>query len=426
MYPCSAWGQGYETPPILKASQVLEAEFLKGAHHKVKEDVQNDGYMNSYQVESEVSPFHARSTLRLRRLIRETYILAKLREISSSEVFVDAARRAGVNIAMAPVRGAQRAAELVTDPERMVDTVKGVPGGVARLFRSAGRTVQSGAQSIRDTHRRGSEEGYARAHGGAAVDAATGLASSAVGYSRAMRRWQREMMIDPYTTNEALNAELRRVVTVETSVGVGTFFVPGIGLGIPFVGTVDRYHRRADRLALFEDPKVIRKNNIAVIEELGDVNEGNAKAFLEHPAMTPTYRTLILDNLQSMKGVKNRGDFIDVAVQSNSEETTLFFLQASEQLLEYHRTVQPLDELVEGGLLPAGVTRRGQLIIILPVDHLVWTKDVDSIFRDFKARVQKEHAVSGSEARLTGSASARCKRELGNYGIRVVENLPIL
>ena len=63
--------QRYETAPVLNASQILPPELLSGPNHRVQERVTNDGYLNTYQIDSKFGTFTAVSTAVLRKRIGE-------------------------------------------------------------------------------------------------------------------------------------------------------------------------------------------------------------------------------------------------------------------------------------------------------------------------------------------------------------------
>src|SRR5215218_9771843 len=63
--------QGYEPSPVLSASKILPPELLSGPNHRVQERVTNDGYLNTYQIDSKFGTFTAVSTAVLRKRIGE-------------------------------------------------------------------------------------------------------------------------------------------------------------------------------------------------------------------------------------------------------------------------------------------------------------------------------------------------------------------
>src|SRR5678809_629741 len=61
--------QPYESAPVLSASKILPPELLSGPNHRVQERVTNDGYLNTYQIDSKFGTFTAVSTAVLRKRI---------------------------------------------------------------------------------------------------------------------------------------------------------------------------------------------------------------------------------------------------------------------------------------------------------------------------------------------------------------------
>ncbi len=415
-----AQSQDYEIPPIFKASKILDPKLYKGPSHNVHEAVKNDGYMNAYKISSGSGEFEARGTLLLEKRIFEIYAITKLKEISSSQVFMDASKKAGEDIVMAPVRGAKKVYETVSDPDKLAETARRIPGGVSRLFKSVSRTVQSGYQAIQADDQKGQgESGVGSASG---YDAASALGKKMTGYNKNLRKWQKAMGVDPYTRNDVLNNELDRIVSVETSVGFTSRLVPGIP-SVPFVGKASSYINKTEQLGLYEDPQELKRRNIDTIAKFEGASEKTAKEFVEHQWISPTVQSFIIDNLNALAGVKNRGNYLDLAIQAKSVDGAILFMEASEMLVWIHQNVEPLDELVEGVRLPAGVTKNGRLVVTLPVDHIVWTEEITTIFRDFKDRVKKEHSVKKGEIHITGTATNRCKSELKKMGATVFEKV---
>ena len=138
----------YEKPPVLKASEVLPAHLVKGPHHTISERVTSDGYFNNYTIESQfgVITVEGRQLLEIR--VGEMTALAELDKLASTDVFADAAYKAGEGIVMAPVKVVKKTANFVSDPQKMADTISAIPEGAERLFSWAYRKGKSAAHAI--------------------------------------------------------------------------------------------------------------------------------------------------------------------------------------------------------------------------------------------------------------------------------------
>lgn len=142
--------QTYETPPVLKASDVLPEKMQAGDHFSVQSQVQNDGYMNHYVVDSDYGQFPAYGNLSLYRLMNEIHALEQLDEVSKTKVFAQAA----LDSATGQVK------TIVEVSKHPVGTVKGLPGGMKRMFHHYKREAKYGYKTAKDV-------------GGQAVDVVT-------------------------------------------------------------------------------------------------------------------------------------------------------------------------------------------------------------------------------------------------------------
>jgi hypothetical protein len=118
----------YERVTTLSASAILRPEVLRGPHHRVRETVPTSGGVNTFTIDSDFGVFTAEGNSLLMMRVQEIYALAELRQISATEEFGEALKRAG--------RGQLKIVEdTVRDP---VGTVKNVPKGVGKFFKGLG------------------------------------------------------------------------------------------------------------------------------------------------------------------------------------------------------------------------------------------------------------------------------------------------
>jgi hypothetical protein len=206
----------YEQQPVLKASQLVPAELLKGARFQVDETVPTDGMLARFTLRSDFGTFEAHGREMLRIRVAEVAALEQLEAVSKTETFTNALGSA----AMRPVKAV---GQIVTNP---VETAKGVPGGVERLFgrvkRGAGDLWE--ATTTSDKPATDQAEQVARRVGGISRDA--------LGYEQERRQLAKELKVDPYTTNPILAAKLDEVAWVTFSARLGinaltAVFIPG-------------------------------------------------------------------------------------------------------------------------------------------------------------------------------------------------------
>ena len=112
-----AAAHGYETAATLQASKILSAELRSGTNYRVDEKVSNDGYLNTYHINSKFGTFTVVSTAMLRKRIGEVSALVVMEKVKGTSEFTNAL---------------SSAKNLVTHP---VDTLSGAATGLGVAFR---------------------------------------------------------------------------------------------------------------------------------------------------------------------------------------------------------------------------------------------------------------------------------------------------
>ena len=95
--PASAQQGGYEAEPVLSASEILPPELLSGPHFRVQERVTNDGYLNTYQIDSKFGTFTAISTAMLRKRIGEINAMVVMEKVQGSKEYLDCVKEGGLD-----------------------------------------------------------------------------------------------------------------------------------------------------------------------------------------------------------------------------------------------------------------------------------------------------------------------------------------
>jgi hypothetical protein len=412
----------YETPPVLKASQILPPKLLKGPHFRVTERVTNDGYFSNYRIISDFGNLDVEGQQLLEIRVGEMAALSEMDKLSSSKVFTDAAVEAGKAAVVGPIKAVGKAVDTITDPDKLSDTVAGIPEGAEKLFSWAYRQAKGAASAVSDTVSPSDDKKESSGSGvttSGTLKAGKKAGLEFIGYSKRERNLFRKFQINPYTSNQLIKDEIVRIAGIETAVGTAFKFVPSYTL-IQGVGTFNTWYHRAEQLSLYEDPDEIKKKNAAELSALG-IPEDVYKAFLDNPNYTPWTSRFITASLKNI-GPKVPGHvyFIKAATQATNEPSTLYFVAIAEALEKMHKD-RPLARIVGSLYLPSGVTKDGLLYVPLPVDYLFWTEEVAGILRDFKARVLKEEKFTKAEVRIRGRVSPLAKQNIIAMGATVTE-----
>ncbi len=412
--------EGFEEAPVFKASEILSPELARGAHFRVDDEVRNDGAMNHFRLHSDYGEYGPDSQAMLNVRLHEIEAIAALKEVSSGEAIAEQAKESAVGKVTAPVRGAKVAAHAVTHPGDTWDRLSDASQGAMGVFRTASRHIRRTSDNVGDvvTGRQdlgsATQEGLERQAG-----AAERVGRWYTGYGKEEREIMRELAIDPYTDNEVLIGEVRRVAGLEAAVRTGLKFVPGIP-GTRVLGMIAKGDRYTRDLELYEDPEKLQIQNRARANQMG-VSPQVYAAFSGNDHYSPSVQAVLLGALHSMKTTEDRGKFLELAAEARSVSGAQFYMMMAQQLADVHREETPIARMVSGVRIPAGQAEDGRLIVPLPVDHLVWTEEIDTVFRDSRHRVRVEDGIEVTYAdyRIRGTISERARRELEAMGAKV-------
>src|SRR5262249_51914861 len=134
-----------EAEPLLPAAALVQPALLSGPDFRVVPEVRVRGYMAQYLIDSKYGALHADSSEVLAVRIAELPALDALDRASRSEAFSHALT----------ARAKKTGAAIVPVVEHPVDTVTGIPSGVARYLSTKWDLWTGRAQSVAD---RGSRE----------------------------------------------------------------------------------------------------------------------------------------------------------------------------------------------------------------------------------------------------------------------------
>ena len=171
--------QSYEPSPVLSASKILPPELLSGPNHRVQERVTNDGYLNTYQIDSKFGTFTAVSTAVLRKRIGEINAMVVMEKVQGSKEYVDSIKEGGLDAMTS-------ALSLIGSP---VKTLTGAAQGLGAAFSRVG-------ESITGAKRSQSEDSKVK---------------DLIGFSTTKRQYAFQFDVDVYSENQKLQDMLNRI-----------------------------------------------------------------------------------------------------------------------------------------------------------------------------------------------------------------------
>lgn len=378
----------YESPVVLSASKILPPELVSGPHHRVQEQVRNDGYLNVYTIDSKFGQFTAVSTAMLRKRVQEIDAIAVMEQIKGTKEYGASIKEAGLDT-LAGMKN------LITSP---VQTVKGAVGGLGAAFRR-------GADALTGPKRSDAEDNRVK---------------DWIGFSKTKRDYAYQLGVDVYSDNKVLQDRLDEISWAGYAGGLtwaaAMMAVPG-GAGIAI--SVSGSHKLLNDIFRTTPPSDLRRMNQDKLAKMG-VDKEVGDLFINNSIYSPRQQTIFVNALDQMTGVANRGAFVNSAALSDTATLTYFRQRQAEMYLGYHTKVARIESFQSIGGLSAA--RIGDAIIFnLPLDHLVWTETMGRFLAAANDKVKEVSAAAQKQLWIGGTMSARARQEIEKLGWMVEE-----
>ncbi len=379
--------QGYESPPVLSASKILPPELLASPNHKVQERVTNDGFLNTYKIDSKFGTFTAVSTALLRKRIGEINAMVVMEKVQGTKEYVDSLKQAGLDTMTS-------AMSLVTSP---VQTVSGAAQGLGAVFSRVG-------------------EGLFGAKRSQSEDSAI---KDAIGFSTTKREYAHQFGVDVYSDNPKLQDMLNRISWASFAGSLtwsaAMAAVPG-GAGIAM--TVISTSKVLNETLHNTPPVELRKMNSDKLNAMG-VNPHVADTFLNNTIFSPREQTFLVHGLGEMNGVADRGALVRLALPSQNPTVALFRQRQAQMYAGYHKSVTPLERFISLGQFAVGRTVNGALVFNLSLDYLAWTEPIAKLMTGADQLVNDLPGIKDKQVWLTGTLSPRAGKEIESRGWQV-------
>ena len=380
---------GYEAPGILRASEILPPELLEGEHYKVMEEVATYDLTNHFTISTAFGQFEVIGEDMLQIRIQEILAIVALQEVKKTKGFRDAAEQA----AMSPLKGARN---LIVHP---VDTVTGIPRGVGRLF------APEDDMFMDNVEYRVTEE--------------------MAGFFKLKLQHAHILGVNVYTTNKILQRELNGVTWTKFASGMRVKFNMEIFRSIYnaafFTVNDTEFTQNMDQMILDNTPENLATLNRKKLKQMG-TREEIVEKFLNHSILTPRHQTVIVHALAEMRQAKNRRCFIEQANYSAYEEDAFFFQRIAEMMLDYHKNVESIVEIIPARRAVVGYTAQKSIVATMPIDYVYWAERADKGVDALLHLKSQGRLVKSVKLIITGRVTPRVKRELMERGIIVKEN----
>jgi hypothetical protein len=379
----------YEELPELKASDMLKPEFLSGPHHKVREEVPTSSGANQFTIDSDFGVFEADGNEMLVRRINEINAIARLKEVSRTDEFKEALRKA----ANSPVAAAKAIAD---DP---VHAITNVPKGVMKFMGRIGENVK----------------GIGQKHEG--KDSEGTQLQQVIGYSDEKRKVAISLGVDPYSTNTVLQHELDQIAWASFAGGAAfTLATLPVSGAAGTALTVTEVSGDVNDILKEKSPTDLRTMNRRALLDMG-ATEKETERFLNNNAFSPSAQTAFVLNLRSIKGMANRRAFVRLAGETSSSETdAIFCVQTAALMSKLNKEEIPLARIELVGDFPICVAKDGTTVVALQWDYAAWTSGAARVSDEVEKFAAKPPRNKKVLVALSGQVSPRLRQELEARG----------
>jgi hypothetical protein len=377
-----------KVPITLKAPEVVPKDVMKGSNYQIEQKVINDGFVNTYRLTTDYGPLKVEGTSLLMERTNELKALSHMEEVEQTDTFAEALKKG----ATAPVRTAKG---LVTHP---VDTVSGIASGVGNWFEDIGNAITSD-----DPHQEGA-------------------LSAAIGYAAAKRKFAYEYGINPYTRYEPVQDKLNKMARAAVVGGL----TPKVAFALikKPVGTVLKVTATADtmrQLVRDKSPAEMDEINAEKLKAMG-VEGSLAKDFLKNPHFDPQEETLLVGELEAMKNVKDRKNFIKMAAVAHDYRIARYLRERAQMTAIYHKKIAPVERIIAVQGVPLLQRKDGVIVVLAPLDHVAWTKRLWLKQSKGSETFNVLPGFSGKEVWITGAFDPVARKALEIQGWKVKED----
>lgn len=412
----------YESPPVLRASELLPKELLQSARHRIEEPVPTDGLMTKFIIRSDYGDYEASSAQLVKTRVHEIAALAQLEKLSHDQAMSEGFKSAGRELG-------QEFKQLVDKPQ---ETLEGVAAGVGRFFERTARAAKTGVQKIGDVRAEGDQpppppsgpganlpgatEGAVRTvHGDVVTESARAVGKVTAdffGYDDQRRALAKKLRVDPYTTNPVLSKKLDEVAWASFKGGLGVTVLKAIA---PATMAVTIASGAADWV-WDTPPGDLRVQIEKMLLRVG-ASQDQVDRFLRHPRYSLTFQARLAKALERLKEASNRAEVMTLALTVASVGQARFIVESLEILAQYAEKTAPIAKIEVHGTA-IGRTRTGAVIVPAAVDYVSWTE------RLHRFATRPELASREKNVLLRGRATPAANAQLARLGWKVREAYP--
>jgi hypothetical protein len=329
-----------EVPPTFYAEDILPPEIISSASYTIAKEVPVTQYRYQFLMKSDYGEIPALGSDVLDLRLRELDAIAK--------------------------------AELVIDDPAFF---KGVVSPIANTFRGLGLLLTHPFSTI----------GSLPKGIGMQINQYTNDADRRAG-SAVRRKIALDIGADPETENPVLKGLLDSMANRSDAgsflTRAGMFFVPGADALALSAETKDLLEK--------QPPSEINKQIVKELEEAG-ISEDVRKDFIKTPYFSTLQKLQFMEEFRQLSGIADREVLVDMASNVIHEPEALSFLYMMKQYVEMNAHMPITD--FKPSCLPVVVSGNGLHTVVLGLDFINLTVEVEDAIRDYRAMYPNEKTI---------------------------------
>jgi len=409
---------GFENAGMVDAAQFLSAELMSSNLHRVSPEAWNDGYANTYKIETPQHLYVVQGTERAKARIHEIEATETLRHTSTAGTAGLAVVERTTNLVETPFRAVAGIAGRFGKAENPADALMVVPSGAAEIIGNLGNGLKElGATGWRITT--GAAGTRCQGVGGCVSKAGEDIWSgvnSLAGKHAASQEIHAELGTDPYTDNKVLQSQVDRLAYTDAYVSTATkvgYTWSGVRILDPLATGVG-YYNNGEFVAAYEDAHKSRNRDKALMRGWGVSGDDITKLY-KSEAFTHLTRAKLTKAVSTFGTDAYKARMISEAASSE----TRFVADSRLRIYQY------LAGLNEAGQISAfvadlpsavAVGTDGTMILPFAADYLRWTPEIAPTIRNYAGV-----ADGRAEIHVLGTASPMFMQKSEALGVKVLE-----
>jgi len=190
------------------------------------------------------------------------------------------------------------------------------------------------------------------------------------------------------------------------------------------VGTVLKLTGTADtmrKLVRDKSPAELSEINAEKLKAMG-VEDSLANDYLKNPYFDPQEETLLVGELEAMKNVKDRKNFIKMAAVAYDYMIARYLRERAQMTAIYNEKIAPVERIVAVQGIPLLQRKDGVIVALVPLDYVAWTQKLWLRESKGSEAFNQLPGFSGKEVWITGIFDPVARKALEIQGWKVKED----